>query len=98
MGGHQEAAAHDHAHARLDGGPERRQGLRGDLVPVGVVAGQAVVGVDGDVAVAGEVLGAGGDAGRLGPRIQAAARRETSVASAPNDRIPMTALSGLELI
>ncbi|MGX1249309.1 hypothetical protein RKD48_001820 [Streptomyces ambofaciens] len=45
--------------------PERGQRLGGDLVGPGRVRGQVVVGVDGDVAVTGEVLGAGGDAGRL---------------------------------
>ncbi len=58
-------AAHHRAHPGGDGGPERGQRLGGDLVRPRRVRGQVVVGVDGDVPVAGEVLGAGGDAGRL---------------------------------
>ena len=58
---------HDAVHASLDRREEGRQVRRVHLTPVGVDDGQAQVGVHGSVALAREVLGAGGDAGRLEP-------------------------------
>jgi hypothetical protein len=55
--------AHHHVGAGGDRRPERRELDRGDLLDRAVDAGQADVGVDGDVAMAWEVLRAGGDAG-----------------------------------
>ena len=60
--------------------------------------GQREVGVRGGVAVSGEVLGAGGDAGRTARRRSRRRRARRPVpASAPKLRMPITGLSGLEL-
>ena len=56
---------HDAVHARLHRGHERRQVERVHVAPVGVDHGQAQVRVHRGVPLAGEVLGAGRDAGRL---------------------------------
>ncbi|CAM5625059.1 Vitamin B12 import system permease protein BtuC [Streptomyces fumanus] len=65
VGRHQQVGAHHGPHPRVERRPERRQRPGLDLLPAGGADGQVVVGVDGDVPVAGEVFGAGGDARRL---------------------------------
>ena len=65
--GHQQVAGHHRLHPGGDGGAERGQLAGVQPVPVGGDPGQVVVGVDAGVAVPGEVLGAGGDAGGLEP-------------------------------
>ena len=79
-----------------DRGPERRQRPR-EQVCVRVDGGQLEVRVRAGVAVAGEVLGAGGDPRRLQPATKAATCRATSCGSAPKERTPMTGLSGSTL-
>ncbi len=59
--------AHDRPRPGGDGGPERREFALAQQVHVGVDPRQRVVRVDRGVAVPGEVLGAGGDAGGLQP-------------------------------
>ena len=61
----QRVRRHDAVHPGFDGGHEGRQVAGSHLRPVGVDDGQAQMGVDGGVALAREVLGAGGDSGRL---------------------------------
>ena len=58
---------HEAVRAGLDGGQERHEVHGVHLAPVGVDDGQPEVGVHGGVALAREVLGAGGDARRLEP-------------------------------
>ena len=87
---HEQCPRHHRAYACRDRGAERQQ--RG--VEVAVDDGQLVVRVDRGVAVAGEVLGARGDALALRPATNAATCRATSSGSAPKLRTPITGLSG----
>ncbi len=65
QGRQQDVGAHHGSGAGRDGGAERHEFTFLEGGQVGGDARQVVVGVDGGVAVAGEVLGAGGDAGGL---------------------------------
>ena len=65
--GHPQVARHDRAHAGGDGGRERRQVAVPQHAERRVHGGEDEMGVEPGAAVAGKVLGAGRDAGRLQP-------------------------------
>ena len=96
--GDEEVGRHHRGDPRLDRGREGYELALGQVVEVDVERRQREVAVDGGVAVAREVLGAGGHPGLL--QAQEPGRhvcRRHERASVPKVRVPMTGLSGLEL-